>query len=393
MAQASASNIITSFFLFLKMFQNLKLIARLLALQLTAGKRALPFSGLPVNNPLSSDFDMILHERVKFFFRKTKAPGLMIGIIRNGQRSYYSYGYADVASARPWESTTVFEIGSITKTFVANTLLQLEAEDKLNANDSITRYLPPHIANNSLLSAITLRDLASHNSGLRRLPANYNRIPGFEFMQPYRDYKSEHLYEYLGGLKKTGKKEYAYSNLGLGLLGTLLQNQTGTDLETLLHQYILQPLQMKASYINKETVQTPKATGYFYGTPVAFWEMDCMAGAGALKSTTDDMLNYVSAHFNPPNERFAKAIGKALQPIKSIAPGMQIAIGWHVFDNLENPVFFHDGGTYGFSTLCGFDPLTHTGLVLVANAFNVSRPLDKLAIDLMILLMHEAKEE
>lgn len=77
------------------MFRKIKLIAQLLFLQLTAKSQAIPFEQIPFSNPLSTDIDSILHEQVKDFFKKAKAPGLIIGISRNGDQKFYNYGFAD----------------------------------------------------------------------------------------------------------------------------------------------------------------------------------------------------------------------------------------------------------------------------------------------------------
>ena len=93
------------------MFRKIKLIGQLLFLQLTAKSQSIPFEQIPFTNPLTTDIDSILHEQVKKFFKKAKAPGLTIGISQNGEKKFYSYGYADSLSKKSFNAETIFEIG------------------------------------------------------------------------------------------------------------------------------------------------------------------------------------------------------------------------------------------------------------------------------------------
>lgn len=206
-------------------------------------------------------------------------------------------------------------------------------------------------------------------------------------MQPYQFYTREHLYSFLKSLKKNTPGTYAYSNLGFGVLGTIEENVTAKSFESLLNKYIFQPLQMDNSYIDAKKNQTDTATGYFYSRPAEYWLFDCMAGAGAIKSTATDILKYLDAHFEYKNESFSATFHKITQPLKPVSTNMQICYGWHTLEDLKHRVFWHNGGTYGFSTFAAFEPHTKTSVVLAANATGDNTALDKLAVELLILLM------
>jgi len=368
------------------MFGKIKLISQLLLLQLTAKSQRTPFEQMPFSNPLATEVDSIIHEQVRTFFKKAKAPGLIIGISQEGAKSYYSYGFADSVTKKEFTATTIFEAGSVTKTFTANLLLQLQQEGLIDIQNSILNYLPAIFAPDSILQKITLINILSHSSGLPVLPHNLDKVPGYTMMQPYQFYKKEHLYSFLKTIKKIKPGPYQYSNLGFGLLGTVEENVTGMSFESLLNQYILQPLQMNDTYTDTKKNSTDTATGYFYGKPADFWQFDCIAGAGTIKSTATDMLNYLDAHINNSNHNFSVAVYKTTQPVKLIAPEMQICYGWHTLENLKHRVFWHNGGTYGFSTFAAFEPQTKTSIVLAANSTGDNTALDKLAVDLLILL-------
>lgn len=369
------------------MFKGIKLIGQILLFQLTARSQNIPFEQLPFSNELKTDTDSILHEQVKGFFKKAKAPGLIIGISQNGENKFYSYGFADPGSKQSFNAQTIFEIGSITKTFTANLLFQLNEQGVLDLQKPVVSYLPLEFENDSVLKKITLSDIASQTSGLPRLPSNLDKIKEYTLMQPYQFYNKEHLYTFLESLKKINPGPYAYSNLGFGLLSTIEENVTSVPFESLLNKYIFQPLQMGDTYIDVKKNTTDTATGYFYGKPAGYWQFDCMAGAGAIKSNAVDILKYLCAHIESKDENFSAVVHKITQPVKTVAKNMQICYGWHTFEDLKHRVFWHNGGTYGFSTFAAFEPNTKTSLVLAANATGDNTILDKLAVDLLILLM------
>jgi CubicO group peptidase (beta-lactamase class C family) len=368
------------------MLKRLKIIIQLLILQLSAKGQTIPFEKIPYTNPLTNDVDSILHEQVKTFFKKAKTPGLIIGISREGEKKYYTYGYADSATKKSFGPQTIFEAGSITKTFTANLVVQFHQQKQLDIETPITRYLPV-TGNDSVLNKLILSAILSHQSGLPRIPSNMDKIKGYNLMQPYV-YTREHLYPYLQTLKNIRPGNYAYSNLGFGLLGTALENTTGRSFESLVSEYILQPIGMDNSYVNTRKGAADSATGYFYGKPAAYWLFDCMAGAGALKSTAEDMLKYLDVHhYRHINPQLDSAIRAVILPQKKISPRMQIGYAWHTLEDLKHRVFWHNGGTYGFSTFAAFEPISKTSIILASNSMGVNAALDKLAVDLLILLM------
>jgi D-alanyl-D-alanine-carboxypeptidase/D-alanyl-D-alanine-endopeptidase len=146
-------------------------------------------------------------------------------------------------------------------------------------------------------------------------------------------------------------------------------------------------LKMANTYIDAKRNMSDSATGYFYGKPADYWMFDCLAGAGAIKSNAADILSYLDAHFEYKSENFSSIVHKITTPVKPVSTNIQICYGWHTLEDLKHRVFWHNGGTYGFSTFAAFEPNTKTSIVLAANATGDNAPLDKLAVDLLTLLM------
>lgn len=338
-------------------------------------------------NPVSSPLDSQVQRLVTEFYSKAKPTGLLIGVSRNGKQSYYSYGYADSVSGRLFTANTLFEAGSVTKTFTANLLLQLEELGQLKLQEPLTSYLPV-TAKDSSLYHITLRNLVNHSSGLPRLPANIGAVKGFNQAQPYL-YNRAHLYAYLETVNKLKPGKYNYSNLGFGLLGTIMELRTGYSYESLLNRFILQPLQMDYTFISDAKRKTDTATGYSMYKPVPYWTFDCMAGAGALRTTARDLLRYLDAHHWLSQETtWTAAVNRFKEPGMALNKNIQIGYGWHTLESLKHRVYWHNGGTQGFCAFTAWEPNTHTSVVVVVNQFSINNPVDQLGVGLTEYLIN-----
>src|SRR5476651_294267 len=143
--------------------------------------------------------------------------------------------------------------------------------------------------------AITLRDLASHYSGLPRVPTDLGRAD-----DPYAGYTAEKLYQFLATyeLMRTPGDSFEYSNLGAGLLGHALVLRAGvSDYESLIRARILDPLRMDDTVIAIPPRLTDnKASGHNDSLdPVSDWNFDVLAGAGAFRSNISDLLRFMDA--------------------------------------------------------------------------------------------------
>ena len=171
--------------------------------------------------------------------------GLAIGTIDNGKVEVVLRGESD--GARPLSRRSVFEIGSVTKTFTATLLALMADANEVALDDPIDKYLPAGTKAPAYQGRrIALLDLATQSSGLPRLPTNMKpRHPA----DPYADYTAADLYEFLSSYTLTNAPgtHYEYSNLGVGLLGQLLANRAGTTYSALVTQRVLEPLGMHST--------------------------------------------------------------------------------------------------------------------------------------------------
>jgi CubicO group peptidase (beta-lactamase class C family) len=170
---------------------------------------------------------------------------------------------------------------------------------------------------------------------------------------------------------------YAYSNLGMGLLGHALAQQADTSYAALVQQRIAEPLDLEDTRITLTEAQEDRfAQGYNpAGAPTPPWHIPVLAGAGALRSTAEDMLVYVRAHLTASDTtHLGQAMRRATMPIANADlgdnpgfSGTHIAYGWHITPRAEQAIVWHNGGTGGFSSFIGFNCATEQGVVVLTS--------------------------
>lgn len=317
-----------------------------------------------LQQPLPSDSAVraLLTARVQTFPDTGKhGEGIVVGLLdATGRRRIITLGV---------DSTAVFEIGSITKTFTASVLADMVARGDVRLDDPVAKYLPDsaHVPGRNG-KQITLVDLATQSSGLPRLPSN---LAPRDASNPYADYTVQQLYAFLSGYQLTRDigATYEYSNLGMGLLGLALARKAGTSYETMVSRHILTPLGMRETAITLTPAMRARlAPGHDAdGNVVPNWDLPTLAGAGALRSTTRDMLTFVAANLDTTS-----ALGRALRDARmprreAGSPNMRIGLAWHILARPAGSIVWHNGGTGGYRTFTGFDPVRRVGVVVLSN--------------------------
>src|SRR5262245_23418366 len=170
------------------------------------------------------------------------SPGIVVGLLSpDGSETYHAAGVMTVGKPDPVTPDTIFEIGSITKTFTGTLLAEMAARGEVKLSDPVRKYLPENVTvPKEGDREITLEDLATQRSGLPRLPDNMEPA---DPSNPYADYTPERLYTFLGHAKLTQPiGTYLYSNLGVGLLGHALTRAAKMDYDALVKARIAEPL-------------------------------------------------------------------------------------------------------------------------------------------------------
>jgi D-alanyl-D-alanine-carboxypeptidase/D-alanyl-D-alanine-endopeptidase len=313
-----------------------------------------------------ADIRAILADRIDV---QHQGVGIVVGVIDPSGRRVVAYGKT-AKDGKPVDAGTVFEIGSVTKVFTSLLLADMVQRSEVALTDPVSRYLPPDVKMPERGGKkITLLDLATHTSGLPRLPSNFHpKDPA----NPYADFSVAQLYEFLATVQLTRDigSIYEYSNLGGGLLGHVLARRAGTDYETLVRTRILQPLAMKSTAITLSNAMKERlAVGHDAELqPVSNWDLPTLAGAGALRSTANDLLTFVGANVGIVKSPLASSMAAMLATRRPTGiPGLDIALGWHISTRNGHEIVWHNGGTGGYRTWIGFDPKSRTGVVVLSN--------------------------
>jgi len=311
--------------------------------------------------------DAFLHDQFS-----GKEFGIVVGLIDKGGTSVIKAGKLGDGSGRLVDGDTLFEIGSVTKTFTSLLLLNLAESGELKLETSVAECLPEVKVPEKNGVLITLEHLAAQESGLPFDASNHARG---DWLNSYNSYSVENLYAFLEGhqLGKVPGKGFRYSNVGFSVLGHALERKTDSDFESLVVERICEPLEMKDTRIRLTAEQEERrAVGYdSKGKKAGFFRFQVMEAAGALYSSTNDLLKYVSAQLGYTESRLISSM-KQSHAIRqrNVERWGRTAMPW--FDSrvhqLQGMDFRgHAGTTFGMSSFVGFDLAKRRGVVVLTN--------------------------
>ncbi|MFC5410911.1 serine hydrolase domain-containing protein [Larkinella bovis] len=335
-------------------------------------------SAVLTSNPLKTALDKQIDAVAQAYIKKATTVGLSIGILRNDSLFTYGYGETVKGNGQLPDVNTLFEIGSISKTFTATLLADAVQRRLVKLDDPVNMYLPdsiPKLQKDGI--AVTIKTLANHTSGLPRLPANL-LVTATDMANPYKHYDRKLLYTYLktATLTRQPGQEYEYSNLAVGLLGTILETVHKKPYEELVKERIARPLGMAHTVITlNESDKKRFAQGYDgKGNPASPWEFQSLVGAGGIRSSVADLIPYLKAELGKGPKKLVEVM-KTTQQTTFVNGKTALGLGWHSQSDNPNPWFWHQGGTGGFVTYVGFNPSRQTAVVLLTNSQN---PIEEL---------------
>ncbi len=331
-------------------------------------------------NSLRSLLDRQVDAAVQDYVTNDRVVGLSIGILRNDSLFTFGYGETAKGSGHSPDGSTLFEIGSVTKTFTAALLADAIRRGVVRLEDPVSQYLPdslPRLRHNGI--DVTLKMLANHTSGLPRMATNWNAGSAFALADPYAVYDEQALFAYLKTPTFAHKPGtiYEYSNLATGLLGTVLTRLAGKSYEQLLTEVICGPLQLNDTRLTlTASDESRRAQGYDEtGLMTSAWTFRALAGAGAIRSTATDLLRYLRANVGTGPAALVDALRATHeQTFADENPVETVGLGWHIVN--RTGWWWHNGGTGGFRSFVGFNPVHKTAFVLLTNS--AAQPLDGL---------------
>jgi CubicO group peptidase (beta-lactamase class C family) len=294
-------------------------------------------------------------------------PGpLVMATSINGER------HLELRGPEPFSADLLFQIGSVTKTFTALLLARRLVSGELTFDSPVAELLPD-VAGLGGSRPITVGELATHRSGLPRIPRSmWGKALRFDD-DPYREYDGGQLIADLARVRLRGRGRFRYSNLGMGLLGHALASAEGTSYDELVHTEICAPLGLADTTAHPNDEQrTRLATGHKRSgkARAVAWGFDALAGAGALWSTGNDLLAYLEAHLTPPRG----PLGDALRRVQ-----VEPVLGWQSIPRGRFAgLWWHNGGTAGFRSMVVLDPGRHRASLALAA---VDRGVEAVALE------------
>lgn len=323
------------------------------------------------NVEVVSATDFLIDSLAQTYIKKGNTRSLAIGVIHRNQLRTYFYGETQQGISSLPTADTRYEIGSLTKLFTATLLADLVNKQLISLDDSIVKFLPDSLQQNPSLQKITFRSLANHSSGLPRMASNWNTAANFDAKDPYASYNRQALFSYLKNcsLTRAPAEEYEYSNLGYGLLGELITIITKKSYMQLVDEIICKPLAMTHTSDKKISKEEQLIKVYdSQGAETTQWSFQALTGAGALKSTVNDLLKFASCQFNMPQSDIEKNLALTREFTFFIPPATDIGLGWHM-DMLDGLIYYnHNGGTAGSSSFIGLSPDSKSAVVVLSNA-------------------------
>lgn len=334
----------------------------------------LPESGvyaanIPNDNPLKTHLDSAVHYHTTDFMFTHHLVGLSIGVVNNGYKHFYNYGTMEKGKTQLPTSRTVFELASMAKTFTGILLAKAVLDRKISLEDDARKFMPGTFANLQYKgSPLKIMHLANHTSGLPVELPNLDTFKNeFDVMKMYDHYTNDKFFADLHFVKidTVPGTRYSYSNVGMKLLGIILEKAYGLSYQQLLKKFIAGPLDMPATKTGLMVSDTTSYTkGYdANGMTMPHGNWNIFGGAGAIISNSHDMANYVKAN-----------IDEALPAIRlshkqTFTDGnVTMGLGWQIFRNSINGTrIWKDGGALGFRSYCAVVPDKKMGIIWLSN--------------------------
>jgi beta-lactamase class C len=260
----------------------------------------LSFTQLAVATEAKTDLNARVQQAAEQVMQQNNIAGMAIAITQNGQQHFYNYGVASKETRQPVANDTLFEVGSISKTFTATLASYAQAMGKLSLNDHPGQYLPQF--KGSAFDKVTLMHLATHTAG------------GFPLQVPNEVQNNDQLMAYLKAWQPqypAGSKR-TYANPSIGMLGMITAKAMDMPFEQAMEQQLLPRLGLDNSYLN---VPSEKMALYAQGynkqdAPVRLNGGVLGNEAYGMKSSSRDLVRFVEANMAPGKTE--TALAKAL---------------------------------------------------------------------------------
>ncbi|EPO6516950.1 ADC family extended-spectrum class C beta-lactamase [Acinetobacter baumannii] len=338
------------------------------------------------NTPKDQEIKKLVDQNFKPLLEKYDVPGMAVGVIQNNKKYEMYYGLQSVQDKKAVNSSTIFELGSVSKLFTATAGGYAKNKGKISFDDTPGKYWKE--LKNTPIDQVNLLQLATYTSGNLALQFPDEVKTDQQVLTFFKDWKP-----------KNSIGEYRqYSNPSIGLFGKVVALSMNKPFDQVLEKTIFPALGLKHSYVNVPKTQMQNyAFGYNQeNQPIRVNPGPLDAPAYSVKSTLPDMLSFIHANLNP--QKYPADIQRAINEThqgRYQVNTMYQALGWEEFSypatlqtlldsNSEQIVMKPDkvtaiskepsvkmyhktGSTTGFGTYVVFIPKENIGLVMLTN--------------------------
>lgn len=316
------------------------------------------------------DLAKVINEESIKFINNGNSLGLVVGIVKNGQVFLKGYGTIKKGENIAPDLTTIFELASTSKLFTTSTLQILSDHNRIDIDEKIQNILKDKVTLPTIAQNTTLQNLATHTSGFPSLPKSFI-AKMTDARNPYKDLVKKDIYNYLINCEeKNPEGTFEYSNFGMGLLGHLLEIKTNRNYEQLVKETLLDPLEMKSTFINVDSPKNYKiAQGYNENNePTPIWIDNVLTGAGSFLSNGEDMIKFIKANLTEE----ASTISRSLINSHRNQLNNQTGLGWLYPENIDKlmgqkSIVWHNGMAGGYSSFIAIDKTNNYGVIILSN--------------------------
>ena len=300
-----------------------------------------------------------------------KGGGVAVAVRMNGKTSFFNYGFANNAQNRRVAEDSIFNLGSVGKVFATTLLAQAVKQDELSLDDPVAKYVT-ELQRGGDIRRVTLGQLASHTSGLPRVPQQYEQWHRGGYKWP--DFV-RFLNSWKAGPNHEPGQQYLYSNAAMVLLRVALERRFNTRFAALMHQRLTGPLGMTSTALPLprdllgRAVQGYSPTGQPSGRPGEEGGTFEWPGSGQIYSSSRDMATFLAANLGelPDHRPIESAMALAQQPVFTVGPRLKLGLAWQNVPSGNFTIIDKNGGLNNTSTYIGFAPQRKLGVVILVN--------------------------
>jgi beta-lactamase class C len=308
------------------------------------------------------------------------AGGMAVAVHIDGRTLFYNFGMADAAKKQPITSDSLFNLASVGKVFSSTLLAQAVERGEVKLDDPVAKYVT-ELQRGGDIKRVTLGALASHTSGLHRVPQQYEPWHRGQYSLP--DF-IRYLNSWQAGEGHEPGQQDIYSNTGFVLLPLALQRRFDTPIAQLMQQRLLAPLGMNSTVMavpkpnargqlapefRRRAVQGYNRDGNPVGEPGNIQGIFNWPGTGQMFSSARDMAIFLAANLGalPGNRDLQQAMALAQQRVFTVRPRFTQALAWQVVRNGDFAIVDKNGGLNNTSTYIGMIPQQKLGIVILSN--------------------------